>query len=151
MFSDNKMIYDKESHMYILTKEYLENSLNVNLLDVLNHDMSIAPDKDSEIFLERVSNLLYTYLLDYSNNPSKTQYYLAMTDNIRNYIARALLETAYAIILNNKEIGIFYSDNEIIDLVPENVKSYSQSHGLLWRGNIYGIPEDYLDSMGEDW
>ena len=62
MINDEKAIYDMSMHKYILKREYLENKLNINLNEALQHDMSVANDKDADIFLERLSNSLYDYI-----------------------------------------------------------------------------------------
>ena len=156
MINDEKAIYDMSMHKYILKREYLENKLNINLNEALQHDMSVADDKDADIFLERLSNSLYDYIYAFSKDPDAMEYYLSLTDTPagiknREYIISALVEHAFTILTNNSEIAVFFKNGDLKDSVAPSTKQRLQANGLLFRGKLFNLPYNYFEKYGKEY
>lgn len=155
MITDNKATYNIDIHKYVLNRSYLEQKINASLTVVLNTDTNTVTDNEADVFLERVSNLLYTFIYAYAENPDDYEYYLSLSNTNkqlknREAIISALVELAYEIIMNNKEIGIYFNDKDL-DIIPNQLKQQLYGSDLITRSKLVGLPYDYMSLRGSEY
>lgn len=62
MIQDNDMIYDKVRGRYVLTKDYVQNELGLDLQTILYDEFDSNPTSLPERVLKRTSNMVYEYM-----------------------------------------------------------------------------------------
>lgn len=104
-YSDDDMIYDYDSHRYVLTERYVSRSLGENLDMILNAAGDANPSTLASRFLRRVSNAVYGYIYKDNPNVERIEYYLAKHAPLRPWI-KDMLEEQTLYMLMNGDIGI---------------------------------------------
>ena len=90
-FDDSQMRYDYEEKRYTLKKGYVS-SKGINLSLSLNTDFAPEPSVVPDIFLNRVSQLVYQNIYSYGREKDKKEYLLACDPKLRNVIRDAMME-----------------------------------------------------------
>lgn len=89
---DDKAIYNKDIHAYVLTKDYFEQRTGINLEEELDGD-----EKEAEVFLVDISesfyDIVYTFVNPRNrvNNIQVKEHTLALDNTVRDDLIRALL------------------------------------------------------------
>lgn len=144
------MVYDLESHRYVLTEDYFNNYHNVNLTDILINKTDVDPDAVSRVFLKRVSNVFYNYILSTVPDVEKGEYWFSLP-RYRRAIREGMLELGYSFIINNRDNTIILDDSgKTGKAVPMGVETICLNYGLFNRAFMRVNPK-YKDSMGVDW
>ena len=146
--NDDIATYDLEKHRYLVSRHAVEEYLGISLSEVLNSEGSINPDTLPEQFINLASLALYTFIYRYNPNHDAMEYYISLP-KFRDTIIEAQIQLIYAYILNNKPLGLFYSEKPE-ELVPEFVKQMLATRGLLERANLI-LPHNYKELRGVDY
>ena len=101
------MTYDLGTHRYTLTIEYFNKYFNVNLTDLLINKTDVDPDAVARVFLTRVSNVFYNYILRGAKDYEKSVYLLSLP-RFRDGILEGMLELGYSFIVNNADKSVFH-------------------------------------------
>ena len=147
VIEDDFMSYDYELHSYKPTISFIEDSLGISLVDMLNTSQNNNPDRIPEFFVEQLSDTLYTFLLSYAQKEEITQLYLTNI-NYRPYIKRAFSILAQAWVVNRYNPSMVF-DSNIKELVPEFLKTFCETHELCARQTIV-IPNVQKYEYGVD-
>lgn len=148
VINDSIATYDMENHRYLVSRYAVEKKLGISLSEVLNAEGSINPDTLPEQFIDFASLTLYTFIYTYAQNRDATEYYIAQP-RFRSAIIDAQIQLIYALILNNKPLGVYYTEKPE-ELVPEFVKQILMTSGLLTR-NILILPHGYKEGRGKEY
>lgn len=145
-------IYDIKKHRYILTKEGFLNYKNINLDEALNFDGSGNIDKMVDTVLDRVSDILYTYIYSYALDKSKTEFELVFNQDLLDTLINGQAELLLGWLWNNKEPSYLFT-NEPIKFVTPYVDTLLKTVNILYRGEILSskFPSDWKDTKGVDW
>lgn len=146
--NDNKMTYDLDMHRYVLEEDYVNNYYNVNLTDILINKTDVNPDAVSKVFLRRVSNVFYNFIYSTAPDVSKAEYYFSLP-KFRDGILEAMLELAYAFLINNKDNTILLDELDKKPM-PSGVETICLNRGLFNRHHIK-IYHDYQKGRGVDY
>lgn len=155
MFNDNKMRYDLNKHRYILEPQYITERYGFNLQDILNADGVLDPDVLPELFVDRTSLMIYTYIKNWSDNPLMKEYEMSK-DKYRDAICDAMCEMIYSYLMTNTDRNIYYTDRKTSRTfeVPNSVHNILYNGFCLSRGR-YIFPnnnwDEILDKRGIDW
>lgn len=96
--SDNYMVYDYETHRYVLTEKGVLSELGENLQVILDTGGDANPSTLVNRFLKKISQTVYLYLYRDSMNPDWTEYILATYPALRPWIKEMLLaQTLYTL------------------------------------------------------
>ena len=150
-FDDADMTYNSSAKRYILTSDFVSNR-GINLSLILNTEMAPNPVGLEELFLDRISSLVYNHIYRYGRSKKEKQYLLACSPAFRDVIRDAMLERIMYIIdsgdLSTKAGVIIEKGNrvDVRDLVPspEEVEIL-RSAGLLHRGKYIFIKDTTLN------
>lgn len=155
-YSDNNMIYDKDSHMYILTPYYCVNELglpeDLGLKNYNEQKKSAAVQR----FLKRVSSIVYRYIYSHTSCEPVVEYIIAKGIDIRPKFMEALSEQVLYVIKNG-DLGLYsgvdYKKGTMLDVpIHKAISPYTRDIlnecGLLYTGERhvpYGFKyrEDY--------
>jgi len=146
--NDEYMIYDLNKHRYILTPEALEKDYSINLAQTLDTDDSSDPERVPELFLDRCSKIIYTYIYSWASERDKTEYIIA-NEKYRETIKDAMEEYVYSLLLNNKEPNLLFSGKTIADLeLPPSVQNILRTSGILFRGKYIILDQNWKEKRG---
>lgn len=149
--NSNKMKYNLSKHRYILTPEAMEQDYGIQLLDVLDSDGDISPETLPDRFLDRLSLIFYNYLYSWAKDKNKTEYVLSLP-RYREGIENGMKELCYAWLMNNTDPSVYFTGNSLKSIeVPPAVQTILLNEGLIFRGDFYNMPNDYLNTKGEDY
>lgn len=99
-FDDDYMIYDFDSHRYVLTPKCVFDELNVNLAQRLNvtgsANAQIAPNQ----VLNQISTTVYSEIYDRSNQNEIQEYALAKCPSLRKIIKEAMKQQVLYFLFN---------------------------------------------------
>ena len=100
-FDDNTMTYDYAAHRYVLTPDFVQQELGVNLTETLN---SVGDTDNSTIAiraLRRLSAHLYRQIYKFnSNNKNYVEFLLAKLPECREMIKECLVNELYYALRN---------------------------------------------------
>ena len=108
--SDYEMTYNKRSHRYILTEEYVLGVMNIDLKDILNTAESADMANASGVFLGRISKLIYSYIYRIVAFKNSTERDLALDERKRDVLRDAMAEQVIYV-LNNGDFSGFSGVN----------------------------------------
>lgn len=121
-FNDEYMIYDYEEHRYILTPQAVLDKLNIDLAERLNVGGQSNNERASNMFLEEISNIVYSAIYDYSSQVPIIEYQLAKYPSARKRIMKAMLKQVDYALVNgvlNQYSGVNLQKNTIIDNISD--------------------------------
>lgn len=104
-YSDNDMIYDFRSHLYILTEDCIRQNLGVEMDSYLDSSGDFNPSSIGERISKRISQHLYRYIYAHTKNKPYIEYLLAKYPPCREIIKECLLNEVYYNLRN----GDFYN------------------------------------------
>lgn len=84
--TDNFMVYDYDSHRYVLTEKDVSENLGVNISARIKNPTAI------KALLEQVSTQVYGFIHDYNANNDYQDFVLAVTESGRKIIKKAMEE-----------------------------------------------------------
>ena len=150
-YSDNKMIYNKEKHTYILTEEFIrEQGIDLGL--ELNADAAPEPSKVPQLALERISLLVYSNIYNYGRQKEDKEYLLACQPELRPIIMDAMVERLKYMIdsgdLSTRSGALITQGTrvETKDLIPSVTEEMIlRPTGLLHRGKFSFIKDLSLE------
>ena len=99
-YNDEYMVYDYDEHRYILTEKAVLDKNNINLQERLNVGGEVNRERTPQIFLDSVSDLVYSQIYDYSSQPSIQEYQLAKCPSARKVIMKAMLDQVDYVLVN---------------------------------------------------
>ena len=147
---DEQMSYNYNEKRYILREKYVR-SMGIDLSLSLNTDFSPEPDAIPEIFLDRVSQLVYENIYSYGRQKENKQYLLACDPSLRNVIRDAMMERIRYIEASgdlSTKAGAMISQGtrvETGDLVASpQEERILRNAGILHRGEYYFIKDPDL-------
>lgn len=85
-YSDEHMIYDYETHRYILTEKFALDELGINLKNILINDVAVKRA------LKQASNQVYRFIHSCNTAESLQDYIIAKTESGRKIIKEAMAE-----------------------------------------------------------
>ena len=109
-FNDNNMIYDKNKHRYILTIEYVQNVLGVNLEGQIGTNSGMPATVIINSLLDNVSSEIYNYIYQHQNTQT-VQYIIAKCPTARNIIQEAMGKQALYMLYNG-DLGFSTNKDE---------------------------------------
>ena len=123
-YSDEHMIYDFETHHYILTEGCVLQELGINLKAISKNDNAIKR------VLKQASNQVYRFIHSHNTAEDFQDYIIAKTQNGRKLIKEAMLEQiTYLLdvgdpskILDMEKRGMYIDDNAkeiLMRTIPE--------------------------------
>ena len=113
MLNDNYCRYDKITHRYVLTTDFVLEKKNIDLYDTLNTSGAVSDvAKAPEIFLDRISMQIYEYIYAQTPYPFVKERDLALKDEYRQPIMDAMTEQMLYV-LNNGDISVYSGINAI--------------------------------------
>ena len=89
-FDDEYMIYDKTTHMYVLTAKCALDELSIDLTTRLGGRRTINPQGMINTALKTVSLMLYSYIYQFNNRNDMQNLIIARYPSARNIIKEAL-------------------------------------------------------------
>ena len=123
-FTDNDLRYDNIKHRYILTMEYVQNVLGVNLESQIGTNSGIPATTIINSLLDNVSSEVYNYIYQH-NNTQTIQYIIAKCPSAREIIKEAMGKQALYMFYNGdlgfstnkdeKEVSLNKYAKEIVD------------------------------------
>ena len=149
--SDDTMVYNKQEKRYILTENYVrERGIDLSL--ILDTEHSPEPSKVPELFLDRISMLVYNNIYSYGRQREDKEYLLACNENLRPVIRDAMIERISYIYssgdLSVKGGAIIEQGTRIEtqDLIASPVEEdMLRSVGILHRGKYYIQKDETLE------
>ena len=161
-YDDEYMKYDYDEHRYILTERAVLDKSNINLAERLNHGGEVNIERVAHIFLDEISEFVYSQIFDYSSQPAIQEYQIAKIPSARNVIMRAMLKQVDYVLVNgflNQYSGVDLKKNSKIDgisgryLAPLAKSILSSPLGetkvpLLYAGKYAMIFEPKYEEMG---
>ena len=149
-FDDNQMTYSTDKKRYTLTADYVSN-MGIDLSLILNTEQSSIPELVSDLFLDRVSLLVYNNIYSYGREKKNKQYLLACDPELRDVIRDAMMERIAYIVdsgdMSTKTGALIQQGTrvEVGDLVasPQEL-NILRSAGILHRGKYYFIKDDSI-------
>lgn len=99
-FNDEYMRYDYDEHRYILTQRAVLDKNNINLMERLNYGGDVNRERVADIFLDEISELVYSEIYNYSSQPAIPEYQIAKTPSARNAIMKAMLKQVDYVLVN---------------------------------------------------
>lgn len=148
---DNEMFYNLDEHRYVLTPEHMADKYGIQLSDILDADGMIDPERLPEMFLDRVSFILYSYIYLWSSEHDKTEYALSL-ERYREGIKKAMGEFCYTWLMNNTDPSVFFSGNALRAVeVPPSVQTILLQYGITFRGNFFNMPNNWQAMRGIDY
>lgn len=149
--SDSTMVYDKDKHRYILTEDYVRGQ-GIDLSLILDTEHSPEPNKVPDLFLERVSFIVYNNIYSYGRQRKAKEYMLACNSEFRPIIRDAMMERIAYIYssgdMSTKAGAIIEQGTrvETRDLIPSpEEEDLLRSAGLLHRGEFFINYDESLD------
>ncbi len=109
-FDDGVMKYDYNMHRYVLTEQGVLRELGENLKVILNKSGDANPSTLAERFLNRVSQVVYTWLYKDSMNEAWIEYLLAKFPSLRPRI-KEMLQAQTLYMLMNGDLGLMSGVN----------------------------------------
>lgn len=98
-YDDDYMIYDWEEHRYVLTPKAIIDKVGEDLSIILNKGRSVNTQMLPQMFLDEISDFIYTDIYNHSNQNDIQEFYLAKLETTRKIIFRAMLEQVkYALV-----------------------------------------------------
>ena len=85
-YSDEHMIYDYDTHRYILTEKYVNEELGINLKNILKNEIAMKRA------LKQASNQVYRFIHSHNTAESFQDYIIAKTESGRKIIKEAMTE-----------------------------------------------------------
>ncbi len=85
-YSDEHMIYDKETHQYVLTEKFAHEVLGINLKERTKNQTAINR------FLRLASNQCYRFIHEHNTNNDFQDFIIAKTESGRKIIKEAMGE-----------------------------------------------------------
>ena len=92
-FDDEYMIYDKTTHMYVLTAKCALDELSIDLTTRLGGRRTINPQGMINTALKTVSLMLYSYIYQFNNRNDMQNLIIARYPSARNIIKRSIEAT----------------------------------------------------------
>ena len=146
--NDEFMTYDLSTHRYTLTTEYFNKYFNVNLTDLLINKTDVDPDAVARVFLKRVSNVFYNYILRGAKDYEKSVYMLSLP-RFRDGILEGMLELGYSFIVNNTDKSVLMSEIESKP-IPQSVEAICTNRGLFNR-HFIRLNNGWKDGKGVEY
>lgn len=140
-FSDAQMVYNYQSHRYILTAECVRNELNMDLATTLNTRGVIDSGTAVNSFLNQISRDIYAYIYSLNTYNDLQEYLAAKHPRARDFLRDAMLEQVLYVQINGdltKMSGIDMRKGAHID------------RGYLRRASIAPVAEDILSRPLDD-
>ena len=149
-FDDDAMVYDIDTHRYVLTEKYLT-SIGVDLSIILNTESAPVPADIPKFFLKRVSFLVYSNIYSYGRSKEDKEYILACNPNLRDVIKDALVERV-AYITDSGDMstktGALIQQGTRVDtkdlIASPQEENILRTAGLLHRGAYSFIKDETL-------
>lgn len=111
-FNDTMMVYDVNSHRYILTETALMQHLGVNLdTEFDSFSETDIRQRKKERFLKKVSDTVYGYIYQDTTNSRYLEYVLAMREDVRPAVQEMLLAQAEYVLEGNNFLQDFSGVN----------------------------------------
>ena len=143
-----EMYYDINHHRYVLTPDAIVERYGIQLSDILDSDGMVSADRLPELFLERVSKELYSYIYLWSEDHDKTEYVLSLP-KYRDGIQDAMEEFTYTLLMSNTDPSVYFSGNSLKAVeVPPSVQTLLLQHKIIFRGRYYGLEPDFMKDRG---
>lgn len=161
-FDDEYLKYDYDEHRYILTEKAVLDKNNTSLIERLNYCGEVNKERVANIFLDEISELVYSQIYDYSSQPAIQEYQIAKIPSARNVIMRAMLKQVDYVLLNgfiNQYGGVDFKKNSKMEGVADRylaplAKSIltrplvETKVPLMYAGKYAMIFEPKYDEMG---
>lgn len=146
--NDDYAIYDLKKHRYLVTPYAVEETLGISLGEVLNPEGDINPATLPERFIDFASLTLYTYIYSFNKDKDATEYYISLP-RFREGIIDAQIQLIYSFLLNNKPLGVYYSESpeELVQGLPKQILI---NYGLLNRSSLI-LNNGYKNTRGVDY
>lgn len=114
-YSDEHMIYDFETHHYVLTEAYAMQELGINLESVLKSDTAVKRA------LKQASNQVYRFIHSHNTAEGFQDYIIAKTESGRKIIKEAMAEQLTYLMMSGDASRVL--DKEKRDLyIDDNAK-----------------------------
>jgi len=98
-YNDEYMVYDYETHRYILTEKFCLDKMNLDLQERLNLGGGANRERVPQIFLDEISEFVYSQIYDYSSQPLIQEYQIAKYPSAREVIKKAMMnQIDYALV-----------------------------------------------------
>lgn len=98
-YNDDYMVYDYDEHRYILTAQAVLEKLNIDLSTRLNIGGASNIENIANIFLNDISDIVYSEIYEYSSQPYIQEYQIAKIPSARKVIQKAMLrQVEYALV-----------------------------------------------------
>ena len=122
--NDNQMIYDFKKHRYLLTQQYIQTELGVNLEAQIGTNGGVPATVIINTLLDNISSEVYNYVYKH-NNTQTLQYIIAKCPSARETIKEAMSKQAlyvlysgdlgFSTIKDERELALNRYAKEIID------------------------------------
>lgn len=90
-YDDDYFKYDYDTHRYVLTSNAILDDLNMNMSS-LNPTESATKDNMSNVYLKRISDIIYRVIYRATTQPQYVEYLLAKCPSARNILKNAMEE-----------------------------------------------------------
>ncbi len=144
------MTYDLDTHRYVLNVDYVS-SIGVDLSVILNTESAPVPADVPELFLKRVSFLVYSNIYKYGRSKDDKEYIMACNPNMREIIKEAMIERVAYITdggdMSTKTGALIQQGTriDIRDLIASpQEEDILRTAGLLHRGSYFLVKDETL-------
>lgn len=144
-FNDNDLKYDKKKHRYILTQEYVQNVLGVNLENQIGTNSGVSATVIINSLLDNISSEVYNYLYMH-NNTQTIQFIIAKCPSAREVIKEAMAKQAlymfyngdlgFSTIKDEKEMSLNKYAKEILDNQEIIETGVTLTYAGVYRFNV---------------
>jgi len=146
-FEDDAMRYDLDLHRYVLKTSYLA-SIGVDLNVILNTESAPVPADIPDLFLKRVSFLVYSNIYSYGRSKEDKEYILACNADLRPVLKDAMIERVAYITdsgdMSTRSGALIQQGTRIntLDLIASpQEENILRTAGLLHRGEYFFIKD----------
>lgn len=89
-YSDEYMIFDENTHRYVLTPKYVFDKMGIDLEQAINERNGINPQVLINRFLEETTDDIYEFIHAHNVNTKKQDMFIAICPSLRPIIQKAL-------------------------------------------------------------
>ena len=138
-YSDTNMKYDMRKHRYILTTDFVQNEMGIDISEMTPSTLLASNVIDS--LLDSISLEVYTYLYQF-NYPQKINWIIAKNYSAREIIKSAM-ETQLRYVLRVGDLGYSTDKNEQDMSICKYTKQILQSMVVEETGCILAYAGEY--------
>lgn len=140
-YSDEYMVFDENTHRYVLTTKYVYDKIGVDMEGALKEREAINPQVLANRFLVEVSDDIYDFIHKHNVNTARQDYWIAGIPSLRKIIQKAM-EQQFVYSRLNGLLG-YSSDKDVQAqaVCPKAVNTLSQivpelGISILYTGGI---------------